>query len=240
MKNVLFVLFLILATGLFGEDKKEIVIATESWKGATNRDGSGLYWDVLEMVYKPLGYNIIKKHISYNEAAEMLQASNADIFLGSYIDEKEFALYPKYYFDQDVVVAIYRLDVIDEWKGRKSLENLKVGWVRGYAYDKYLGVSVEANEFSNRNNGLKLLKNERLDAFIDERDDVEPYLEKSGIDRDLFSEKIILQLKLYPAFSKNKKGELLRKIWDERMEKLIETDAFKELYFSSGYTLFPY
>jgi len=240
MKKMVFILLVLVNVGLMAEEKKEIVIATQSVPGAINRDGSGLYWDIVKMVYKPLGYSIVKKYTLHNEAAEMLRAGNADVLLGSYSNEKEFALYPKYYFDQDVIVAIVRDDAIEEWNGRKSLEGLKVGWIRGYSFDKYLGVQVEVNEFSNRNNGLKLLKNERLDAYIDENNEIKSYIDKGKLDMDLLLKKTILQLKLYPAFAKNEKGKLLSKIWDESMEKLIQTDKFRELYFDSEYTLFPY
>jgi polar amino acid transport system substrate-binding protein len=87
---------------------------------------------------------------------------------------------------------------------------------------------------------LKLLKSERIDIFIDNKKDLIEPMQRYRLDNDNYMKKIILQLKLYPAFSNTKKGKALRKIWDERMKELIETTAFKELYFNSEYTLFPY
>ena len=240
MKLIILIFFLILSPLLLAENSKEIIIATESWKGATNRDGSGLYWDIVQKVYEPLGYTIVKKHKSYNEATEMVRTNNADMFLAAYKNEKSFALYPKHHFDQDIVVAVFRVDAVEEWEGQKSLEGLKVGWIRGYDYDKYLNVDVKVEEMSNRNNGLKQLKNERLDAFLDARDDIKPYLKKAKLNPENFDKKIILQLKLFPAFSETKKGRTLMAIWDKRMKELIKTDEFKNIYFESEYTLFPY
>lgn len=240
MKSTFFLLLFCLSSLVQAENSKEIVIASESWKGATNRDGTGLYWDLVQAIYEPLGYIIIKKHKSYNEAAEMVRVNNADIFLGSYLNEKPYALYPKYHFDQDVIVAIFRNDVIDNWEGEKSLEGLKVGWVRGYDFDKYLKAKVKVVELSNRSNGLKQLKNERLDAFLDDRDDIKPYLHKAKLNSNDFEKKIIMQEKLYPAFAKTKKGRSLKALWDKQMKKLIKNDAFKQIYFESEYTIFPY
>ena len=240
MKSVFIIFILFLSSSTFAENPKEIIIASASWKGATNRDGSGLYWKIIEEVYKPFGYSIIKKHRSYAEATEMLRTNNADMYLGSYPNEKDFALYPKYYFDQDIIVAIYRRESIEEWDGQKSLEGLKVGWIRGYDFDKYLSNSVQIKESNNRNNGLKQLMSERIDAFIDDRDDIKPYLKKIKLPSDEFEQKIILQLKLYPAFIQTSKGKKLMKIWDDRMKVLIETEEFKRLYYESEYTIFPY
>jgi len=233
-------IILLLTTLLSSAEPKEIIVATESWKGATNRDGTGLYWDVVQEVYGSLGYKIIKKHKSYNQATEMVRTNKADMYLASYKDEKSFALCPKYYFDQDVILAVYRNDVIEDWQGQKSLEGLNVGWVRGYDLDKYLIPEVNVKEFSSRENGLKLLKSERLDAFLDEREDIQPYLEKVKLDTEAFSKKIVLQLKLYPAFTNNTRGKKLMKIWDERMKALIQTEKFKEIYYRSEYAIFPY
>lgn len=240
MKSTLIIFILIFSPLLLAENPKEIIVATKSWKGATNRDGTGLYWDIIKEVYEPLGYTIIKKYKSYDEAAEMVRTNNADIYLAAYTNQKGFALYPRHYFDQDVVVAIFRKDAVEKWEGRKSLEGLKVGWVRGYDYDKYLNVKVDREELSNRNNGMKQLTNERLDAFVDTREHIKPYFQKAKLDPEDFGKKIILQLKLFPAFAKTVKGQTLIAIWDKRMKELIKTEEFKNLYYESEYTIFPY
>ncbi len=240
MKTIILVFFILFSSLLSAQEKKEIIVTTESCKGAANRDGSGLYWDIMKMVYEPLGYSITKKFNTYNKSALMLELNKADVHLGSYIDSNEFALYPKYYFDQDIVVAIFRNDSVEEWKGKKSLQDLKVGWLRGHDYDKYLSVYVKAKELSTVENGLKLLGNEHLDAFLDDRDNLKNYLSHSKLNNKEFTKKTIMQLKLYPAFAKTSQGEKLRKIWDKQMESLIETEEFKQLYFNSEYALSPY
>jgi len=240
MKHFFVFVLLLSCSLMYAKETKEIVIATQSYKGATNRDGSGLYWDILKTVYEPLGYTIIKKYAPYNKAAQMLRSGKADLCLASYKDDKEFALYPKYYFDQKILIAMYNNESIEEWKGKKSLLDLNVGWVRGYDYEKYLNVKVRKQEMSNRTNGIKLLKNERIDVFIDDREDIRPYIARAKLNLKNFTKKIILQLKLYPAFSNNEYGRELQETWDERMKELIKTEAFKELYFNSEYTPFPY
>lgn len=240
MKSLLFTLFISLFSILCAQENKEITIATESWEGATNEDGTGLYWDIVKTVYEPLGYTITKKHTSFKESEDMLKKGKVDLYLGSYKNENDFALYPKYHFDQDIIVAVVRRDAIDAWKGKKSLKGLKVGWLRGYHFDKYMSVETRNEEFSSRHNAFKLLNNEHLDAFIDVRRVLRPYLSDKNIDMDDHTQKIILQLKLYPAFAKTKYGEELRSVWDKQMKKLIETEEFKELYFNSEYAQFPY
>jgi len=219
---------------------KEITVISESWAGATNRDGSGLYWDIVQKVYEPLGYTVVKKNASYTKSVEAVRMDQADLWLGSYKDEKAFALYPRFHFDQAVILAVFHSELFEQWKGQKSLEGLKVAWIRGYDYSKYLSAKVISQEVNELANGLKLLKSERIDVFIDNKKDLIEPMQRYRLDNDNYMTKIILQLKLYPAFSNSRKGKELRKIWDERMKELIETNEFKELYFNSEYTLFPY
>lgn len=35
-----------------------LVIATDTWEGYTNADGTGYYIDVINTIYKPLGYSV--------------------------------------------------------------------------------------------------------------------------------------------------------------------------------------
>jgi len=232
--------FLFFTSFLFAVDTKEIVVATESWHGATNRDGTGLYWDIVEEIYAPLGYKIVKKHTSYSKATEMVQYKNADLWLGSYKDEKKFAQYPKYYFDQDVITALFSTDNIEEWEGQETLEGLKVGWIRGYDFDKYLSFDVIKEEINERISAFKLLKGSRIDVYLEDKKDLDRGIEKYRFPMEDFVKKVIMQLKIYPAFAKTKKGQILLKQWDKRMAKLIKTRKFQEIYFNSGYTLFPY
>ena len=40
---------------LAGNAPTEIIMASEEWTNATNRDGTGLYWDIFRAVYEPVG-----------------------------------------------------------------------------------------------------------------------------------------------------------------------------------------
>ncbi len=235
-----YIVLIVLFAGMNALFAKELTVISESWEGATNHDGSGLYWDIVEKVYEPLGYKVVKKYASYSKSAEAVRMDQADLWLGSYKDEKAFALYPKYHFDQAVILAVFHSELFEQWKGQKSLEGLKVAWMRGYDYSKFLSVNVQSQEVNSLANGLKLLKSERIDIFIDNKKDLLEPMQRYRLDNDNYMKKIILQLKLYPAFSNSKKGKELRKIWDERMKELIEMIDFKELYFNSEYTIFPY
>jgi len=56
-----YIVFIIVLANMNSLLAKEITVISESWDGATNHDGSGLYWDIVQKVYEPLGYTVVKK-----------------------------------------------------------------------------------------------------------------------------------------------------------------------------------
>ncbi len=42
-------------SAIAGNNPSEIIMASEEWTNATNRDGTGLYWDIFRAVYEPVG-----------------------------------------------------------------------------------------------------------------------------------------------------------------------------------------
>ena len=96
---------------------KEIFIVSESWEDLTNKDGSGLYFDLARMIYEPTGVSVKIKIYPYNRSSMMVEKKRADVWLGSYIDEEDYAIYPKYYFDHDIVTAMYK---------KKNFQTLRV------------------------------------------------------------------------------------------------------------------
>jgi polar amino acid transport system substrate-binding protein len=58
-KSVFFTVIVLLCpiffSALAGNSPTEIILASEEWANATNRDGTGLYWDIFRAVYEPVG-----------------------------------------------------------------------------------------------------------------------------------------------------------------------------------------
>ena len=71
---------------LAGNIPGEIIFASEERSNATNRDGTGLYWDIFRAVYGSMG---IKTKIiiqSYNGSVSLVKQHKADAAVGIYPD----------------------------------------------------------------------------------------------------------------------------------------------------------
>lgn len=229
-------LFWSVFSGPLMAEVKHVMAVSEEWEDGTNADGSGFYWDLLKLVYEPMGISVETATMPYARAVKMVELNKADLWVGSYASEEDFALYPRSAFDADIVTGIYQKGSLDATQGQKSLEGKKVGWIRGYDYDQYLDVKVTYEEVKNRKSAILMIQKGRLDVLLDAKTEIENTIKNENIDMaDLESTKL-LELKLYMAYSSGDKGKKLANIWDDRMKALHENGELKTFYQKHEYT----
>ena len=227
--------FLLCCLGSLQAKPNSIRVVSEEWQEHTNKDGSGLYWDIIRAVYEGKQINVDLATYPYKRTVHSVKTNSADAWVGSYRDEEAFAIYPKWHFDADVVVAIYKKEHFSQWNGEATIDGKKVGWIRGYDYDQYLTISLEKTEISTRKSGLGMLKKDRIDVFIDAKSLLEeeiqkPYIQNGFINLPEYEVKRVLQLNLFLGFANTNKGKELAKIWDQRFEAMLDSGEIRKLY----------
>jgi len=214
---------------------KEVQIVSESWEDLTNKDGTGLYFDITRAIYEPLGIKVKIKLMPYNRSMSMVEKRQADAWLGSWVDEVAYAIYPKHYFDQDIVTAMYKKDKFPNFQGLESLKNKNVGWMRGYGYDEYLDESIVIHERNDRKSLLLSLEKDRFDFFLDDKDDMQEAINHIKFNTAKYTFLEIMKFKLYPAFRSDRRGKELKQIWDERFKILLKDGTLKKIYINNEY-----
>lgn len=239
MKKVVIAVTLVFALyfsimAAYAEDTT-IIISTEEWEYATNKDGTGLYWDIFRAVYEPEGYKIKPQIRSYVGSINLLKEKKVDVMVGAYIDEIENGVYPKNHFAVDIVQAIYQNSANYEWNGAETLKGKKVGWIEGYSYDDYLPKDISQNfqirTLKNREAAFRLLSKNQIDFYLDALSDLSHFLDKNPSYNPVdYTRKTVLELKLYVVFSDNDKGKKLAEIFDKRFSELLEQGKIKKIY----------
>lgn len=209
---------------------KEVLFVSEPVDGVLHEDGSGLYADIVKKIYEPLNIKVSIKIYPYNRAVQQVQSKNADAWLGSYVDEEDFALYPKYYFDEDIVTAMVKKEKFPTFDGMNSLLGKNICWLRGYDYDDFIDVDIIQHERNNRKSILLSLENDRFDIYLDAEYDIKEAIKKYNFDASKYSFYEVLSLKLYPAFRNDERGKQLRDMWDAQFEKFLKDGSLKEIY----------
>ena len=228
--SLIFLFYFPILTAIAGNTPREIMLASEEWTNATNRDGTGLYWDIFRAVFEPAGIKTRFIIRPYGRSIRLVKHNRADALVGAYPDIIKGALFPRYPFDKDLIFALFDKRLRAQWKGQASLKGKKVAWVKGFAFDEYLQIPVIKKEFSSRETILQLLDKKRLDFFLDSHNDLEAVLNRKIVDVTRYTVEEVMQLDRYLAFANNKKGEKLRQIFDQRYPLLVKSGRIEKLF----------
>jgi polar amino acid transport system substrate-binding protein len=227
---IIFLLCPIYFPALAGSLPAEIILASEEWPNATNKDGTGLYWDIFRAVYEPVGIKTKFIIRSYKGSVSLVKKNQADAAVGIHPEKIQGALSSRYPFVKDYVLVLFKKNRVKQWNGQETLKNRKVGWIKGYSYDEYLEVPVIKREFTKRENILRRLDKDQIDFFMDTRNDVESVLNKGIIDVTRYTVETVLELERYLVFANSKKGKELKKIFDTRFPHLVQSGELDRLF----------
>ncbi|GLH34745.1 MULTISPECIES: transporter substrate-binding domain-containing protein [Pseudomonas] len=206
---------------------KQVHLVSEEWLDYTNADGTGVAWDVLRKVFEPAGVKVVAKSAPYSRAVGLVKRGEADAWVGSYKDENDDNLYPRWHFDMD---HIYALGLAS--KPVPTLETVgqyRLAWVRGYDYGSYLPNVKESREIQRREGILPMLEHDRVDFYIDALTEVDYVLGQTS-QPERFRRTHVAELPLYLAFARNEHGKALRELFDRRMAELVRSGELKPIF----------
>lgn len=229
IRTVLLAMMLSFAHGALAAEgvPKQVHLVSEEWLDYTNADGTGVAWDVLRKVFEPAGVKVVAKSAPYSRAVGLVKRGEADAWVGSYKDENDDNLYPRWHFDMD---HIYALGLAG--KPVPTLETVgqyRLAWVRGYDYGSYLPNVTESREIQRREGILPMLEHDRVDFYIDALTEVDYVLGQTS-QPERFRRTHVAELPLYLAFARNEHGKALRELFDRRMAELVRSGELKPIF----------
>jgi ABC-type amino acid transport substrate-binding protein len=203
-----------------------IHVSGAHWKGFIEPNEKGIYIDLIKLVYNN---DYVHFDIgSFVRAKSMFNAKKSDIVVGVFKSDLlvlNNAVLPNSHLDiEHPTVAIF-----DKNKNKvnniNDLNGLVVGWYEGYGYQKYLPEEAIRYPFNDIKHAFKLLASGRIDVIIDHSYNIDE------------SDKLILKTwelaperPIWLAFQDTKRGNELKKLFDERIKYLISTGQIQKLF----------
>lgn len=206
----------------------EIRVASEAWVNYTQADGRGLAWDLLRALYEPEGVRLVARTEPYVRSVGLVQRGEADAWVGSYRNEIDHVIYPRWPYDVDPIGALGRKD--SPVPTLADLDRFRLAWMRGYAFDRYLNHLKQRNELQRRASALLMLDSHRIDYFIDARPELEEMLQAKGVDASVYRITDIATIPLYLGFANNERGRALAQLFDARMQTLYRNGELERLF----------
>lgn len=233
-------IFLILSTffistvsALSEESKKitEINIVTPEFKDQTNKDGSGLFFDLIRKVYEPSGIKMTYEIMPWKRAEMMISQKKADAMLcARKLKERLTTKYPMFV---EHTAVIFRKDNIKNWIGFDTLKDKNVVWIRGYDFHldmRLKHLNMNWHEVDTHDQVWKLINAGRYDFYMDALIDMEMYIKHNKVDMSLFQTEIIWSDNAYMSFAKTEKSNDLIDIYDRRIIELFNSGELEKLF----------
>lgn len=178
-------------------------------------------------MFEPAGVKVRFESVPYTRSVGLVQRGKADVWLGSYQDEVDNAVYPKWNYDFDQIFAlglasapVPRTDNIGQYR---------LFWVRGYDYQDQLPNVTTYREIQRRDGVLEMLQNNRADFYIDAIEEIDILLSKTA-DKSAFRISKVAELPLFLGFAPNERGRALAALFDQRMTKLVRSGELRSIF----------
>jgi len=227
MSRFLLLLFIMLSWPLAADN---IRLMTKSWPGYTNEDGSGGYFELVQLVLTPKKGELQLEFSNFNRAVGLVEKQQADMVLAVTKEDGHKLLLSEEPIDFDTIMAVYRPGLRQGIPLTvKALAELRLAWDLAYNYGAVLGLTAEGYEVHSVQQGLEMVIKGRIDVYLAEQADLnesgQPLLQNHKL---VLQE--ILQVPVYVGFSHSIRGAMLKKRWDKGMAALQQSDALKQLY----------
>jgi polar amino acid transport system substrate-binding protein len=220
----------------YAQEIQRIKVATEEWESNTNADGTGSFFEMIQAVYAMDGIAMEFQIVPYERSVEMTRTNEVDAWVAAYDEEEDFALFPDWHFDADIVTAVFKKERFPEFSGVESLEGNVVSWIRGYAYDEYIETDMEIYRLDKRTSAMEMLVRDRIDIYLDADAEIQGMISDREFNRKInfwkesYEFKEILRLNLYLAFADTERGKRLIEIWDTNFPILLESGEIQRIY----------
>ncbi len=225
---------LLLTAPAFGGQADEIHIVTTSWELLTNKDGTGLLFDIVRKIYEPAGIKMRYEFVPWKRAEYMIDSGSADAMLDVYEENiGKNMLRPEYPMIEEYTAAVFKKNRIKEWDGVKSLSGMRALWLRGYDFDKnprLKDVKLKWDEIDDYDTAWRMLEKGRADVYLDAFADIQSYVRKNHIDMSSYRMETVFSDKGYMAFSKSEKSAKLVEIYDKRITELFKSGELKKVF----------
>jgi len=224
-----------------------IVVASEEMKGLTASDGTGLYWDILRAIYESEDLHVLPIILPYARARMATENGMIDAMLSARPTEAQGLFFPHWHYGVNFISVIVKKNDFENWQGEYSLQDKRVGIIRGTNYEGFLYVPVKIYPVTQRSNGLLMLSKGRLDCFLDDRMDLqrelilfEAKLRDGGFKIEEYRIENVVAVKQYVAFTDSPKGRRLADIYDKGINRLLNSGQLKAIFDKHGTKLFPF
>lgn len=208
----------------------DIIWVTDAWQNYTNEDGTGLYHELFETIFKDSPFSIHVKYLPWKRALRQVGKKKAQISGALPHSDK--------YLFADIPILTQPISILcPKTAGNLTLEKISslVGvWPQTYAEELMQpAISKHINGVSAhyRKDAMFLIKMKKVDYYIDIRPMLEMHLsELPETEQQQYQIQDLTKLNLFLIFSDDLTGRALKRYYDRKTQQLLEQNILQTIY----------
>ncbi len=239
MRRLLFCLvMLLMPMQLCAEDLGEIVVVGPAWERFTNRDGTGLYHEILQRIFTEQGISLKRLYVPSQRGNDLVRAGRADMMTcrDRAVSPLFLARYPMY---EGSFHVFFNTKRCGPWAGVESLANHSVVFRLGYYSSKNFPSSVVMKQVKTAQAALGMVLLGRADYYVDDLSLIKESLEQNHIpfDRSEYTIREAGWRQYYPVLLNSSRGRKIEAMYAQGMRSLHESGELQVIFNKWG---FPY
>lgn len=225
------------ALELGGSEIKEVVSVSPEWPTFTNRDGTGLYHEVLRAVFDLYDLPVRHQFVPSDRGDELVRQGAADMMTCDdfAVAPLSLARYPMFVSD---FYVFFKKDRIGPWKGPESLRGKEIVCQKGYYHDWNFPVPVRIRTSSSGEQALKMILFGRSDFYVDDMTFIEQSINdaETPFDRDEYDMRKAGTRSYHPQMNNSDRGRAIRKMYEDGIIRLHREGELKAIYEKWGHS----
>lgn len=217
-------------------DINEVVSVSPSWPTFTQKDGTGLYHEILREIFGLYGVTVRHEYAKSNRAEHLVINGQADMMTCSDIAKPPLVLgrYPMYKNDYFV---FFRKDRIGPWKGMASLSDKEILHQPSFYSEENFSVPVKLKVVSTGCQAVDIVNLGRSDFYVDDMSLIKQSLSNASTELDMtdFDIKRVGRRSYHPLFNTTERGKAIREMYDEGIYTLHKVGKLKPIYKKWGH-----
>lgn len=215
---------------------EEVVSTSPAWDTFTQKDGNGLYHEVLRAVFAQYNISVRHKYSKSSRSEELVVQNVADMMT---CDDKTLpplvmGRYPMYVNDYYV---FFKKDRIGPWKGQESLRDKEILSQPTYYDQRNFSVPVRVKDIQTGAQALAMILMDRSDFYVDDLTLIKQSLKENSIKFDNidFDTQKVGTRSYHPLFNTTERGLAIKKMYEDGIYKLHKAGKLKPIYEKWGY-----
>ncbi|WP_081650498.1 substrate-binding periplasmic protein [Paucidesulfovibrio longus] len=209
----------------------EVVVVGPSWEGFTNRDGTGLYHEILGKLFALYGIKVVRQYVPSERAYDLVREGRADFMTCHDRVEPPLVLAKNAMYENQFHVFFSRVRFPD-WKGQQSMLGSTVVWRIGYYDIRNFQVPFRVKEVKSGAAALGMVVLGRADFYVDDESFIRDSLSKTTLQFDMSEFRIepVGSRQYMPVFAISERGAKVMDLYDRGMRRLYESGELQRIF----------